>query len=172
MRRRVAALPWTRQAAPKQPYSEVAPVPPECRVPVLVSPFRRHSLADKQMDTLGIEPRASRMLSGCDTTTPCAPLLLEVVAVQRRMSSRQGTTSHPQRFTAKLPRQRFCAAPSFVAQVLLTSMICPVAESHTFLSFGQLQCGWGACPCGVHVAEADDVHAWQQGLCVASWCNG
>ena len=26
-----------------------------------------------QMDTLGIEPRASRMLSGCDTTTPCAP---------------------------------------------------------------------------------------------------
>jgi hypothetical protein len=28
------------------------------------------------MDTLGIEPRASRMLSGCDTTTPCAPMLL------------------------------------------------------------------------------------------------
>ena len=28
------------------------------------------------MDTLGIEPRASRMLSGCDTTTPCAQLLL------------------------------------------------------------------------------------------------
>ena len=25
-----------------------------------------------QMDTLGIEPRASRMLSECDTTTPCA----------------------------------------------------------------------------------------------------
>ena len=25
-----------------------------------------------QMDTLGIEPRASRMLSGCDTTTPRA----------------------------------------------------------------------------------------------------
>ena len=27
------------------------------------------------MDTLGIEPRASRMLSGCDTTTPCAQLV-------------------------------------------------------------------------------------------------
>ena len=27
------------------------------------------------MDTLGIEPRASRMLSGCDTTTPCAQLI-------------------------------------------------------------------------------------------------
>ena len=29
-----------------------------------------------QMDTLGIEPRASRMLSGCDTTTPRALELL------------------------------------------------------------------------------------------------
>ena len=29
-----------------------------------------------KMDTLGIEPRASRMLSGCDTTTPRAPCLL------------------------------------------------------------------------------------------------
>ena len=28
------------------------------------------------MDTLGIEPRASRMLSGCDTTTPCALLTI------------------------------------------------------------------------------------------------
>ena len=27
---------------------------------------------DMNMDTLGIEPRASRMLSGCDTTTPRA----------------------------------------------------------------------------------------------------
>ena len=26
----------------------------------------------RKMDTLGIEPRASRMVSGCDTTTPCA----------------------------------------------------------------------------------------------------
>ena len=26
----------------------------------------------QNLDTLGIEPRASRMLSGCDTTTPCA----------------------------------------------------------------------------------------------------
>ena len=28
--------------------------------------------AGSKMDTLGIEPRASRTLSGCDTTTPCA----------------------------------------------------------------------------------------------------
>ena len=28
------------------------------------------------MDTLGIEPRAFRMQSGCDTTTPCARLLI------------------------------------------------------------------------------------------------
>ena len=31
------------------------------------------------MDTLGIEPRASRMLSGCDTTTPCALNSCELV---------------------------------------------------------------------------------------------
>ena len=30
-------------------------------------------MTHQEMDTLGIEPRASRMLSGCDTTTPCAP---------------------------------------------------------------------------------------------------
>ena len=33
------------------------------------------------MDTLGIEPRASRMLSGCDTTTPCAPWKLPVATL-------------------------------------------------------------------------------------------
>ena len=27
------------------------------------------------VDTLGIEPRAFRMRSGCDATTPCAPYL-------------------------------------------------------------------------------------------------
>ena len=31
------------------------------------------SLVFLSMDTLGIEPRAFRMRSGCDTTTPCAP---------------------------------------------------------------------------------------------------
>ena len=29
---------------------------------------------ETKVDILGIEPRASRMLSGCDTTTPCAHL--------------------------------------------------------------------------------------------------
>ena len=28
---------------------------------------------NRKMDTLGFEPRAFRMRSGCDTTTPCAP---------------------------------------------------------------------------------------------------
>ena len=31
----------------------------------------------RKMDTLGIEPRASRMLSGCDTTTPQAQCTLQ-----------------------------------------------------------------------------------------------
>ena len=35
--------------------------------------FQKAEKVPKQnLDTLGIEPRASRMLSGCDTTTPCA----------------------------------------------------------------------------------------------------
>ena len=29
----------------------------------------------RKVDTLGLEPRASRMLSGCDTTTPCALII-------------------------------------------------------------------------------------------------
>ena len=33
------------------------------------------------VDTLGIEPRASRMLSECDTTTPCAPAQAEASSV-------------------------------------------------------------------------------------------
>ena len=32
------------------------------------------------MDTLGIEPRASRMLSGCDTTTPRARMMKAAMA--------------------------------------------------------------------------------------------
>ena len=37
------------------------------------------SRALRKVDTLGIEPRASRMLSGCDTATPCA--LPELAAI-------------------------------------------------------------------------------------------
>ena len=36
--------------------------------------WHAQQLKERTMDTLGIEPRASRMLSGCDTTTPCAQL--------------------------------------------------------------------------------------------------
>ena len=35
---------------------------------------RKRIFGENLMDTLGIEPRASRMLSGCNTTTPCALL--------------------------------------------------------------------------------------------------
>ena len=34
----------------------------------------RVSDCPQNLDTLGIEPRAFRMQSGCDTTTPCAQL--------------------------------------------------------------------------------------------------
>ena len=36
---------------------------------------REPSAHSKEMDTLGFEPRAFRMQSGCDTTTPCARML-------------------------------------------------------------------------------------------------
>ena len=35
--------------------------------------LRKPTTDANEMDTLGIEPRAFRMRSGCDTTTPCAP---------------------------------------------------------------------------------------------------
>ena len=41
------------------------------------------------MDTLGIEPRASRMLSGCDTTTPRA--LEESAALPRHRAQQEKT---------------------------------------------------------------------------------
>ena len=44
------------------------------------------------MDTLGIEPRASRMLSGCDTTTPRA--LLVIVWRLERRTTRLPKTKH------------------------------------------------------------------------------
>ena len=51
-----------------------------------------------QMDTLGIEPRASRMLSGCDTTTPCAhcfdPNLESSLWLLRRRGGTQNVTYH------------------------------------------------------------------------------
>ena len=50
----------------------------------------------KQMDTLGIEPRASPMLSGCDTTTPCAhcfdPNLKSSLWLLRRRGGAQNDT--------------------------------------------------------------------------------
>ena len=37
--------------------------------------MRKFACQWQQMDTLGFEPRAFRMRSGCDTTTPCALML-------------------------------------------------------------------------------------------------
>ena len=45
---------------------------------LLKSPWHHKPIRAVAMDTLGFEPRAFRMRSGCDTTTPCAPVLLAV----------------------------------------------------------------------------------------------
>ena len=53
------------------------------------------------MDTLGIEPRASRMLSGCDTTTPCAHLLALADSNSTRVPTAEGRFWSHGRFLAK-----------------------------------------------------------------------
>ena len=50
-------------------------MPPRCwllRAQLYFSLRHIFAWVSRRMDTLGIEPRASRMLSGCDTTTPRA----------------------------------------------------------------------------------------------------
>ena len=48
-----------------------------------------------QMDTLGTEPRAFRMRSGCDTTTPCAPCSsCPALMYTIRSARRHGAVSH------------------------------------------------------------------------------
>ena len=61
------------------PASQAAPSQQQQRVGLMTTgrhkqklPPRSSRTAELQLDTLGIEPRASRMLSGCDTTTPRA----------------------------------------------------------------------------------------------------
>ena len=56
-----------------------------------------------EMDTLGIEPRASRMLSGCDTTTPCAQLIITDVTCK--------TATLTQEWLSQLCVFCFAAAP-------------------------------------------------------------
>ena len=79
-------------------------------------PFRRDSLHhDRQdilMDTLGIEPRASRMLSGCDTTTPCA---LELTTVKERC--RKKRTGGTCRYKKRRLDVCFCPGNESITQV-------------------------------------------------------
>ena len=51
--------------------------PTKSRNSVATSKTRKQFRCQTEMDTLGIEPRASRMLSGCDTTTPCAQVIVQ-----------------------------------------------------------------------------------------------
>ena len=72
-----------------------------------------------QMDTLGIEPRAFRMRSGCDTATPCA------LAV----SHSDTATPHP------LPKNTdvricVCVCVCFVCLYLLCICVCIFAVAH------------------------------------------
>jgi hypothetical protein len=64
------------------------------------------------MDTLGFEPRAFRMRSGCDTTTPCAPLskvassaILKIHAYAcTQQQTASSTSQRGQRYSVRLLR--------------------------------------------------------------------
>ena len=73
-------------------------------MPLLPRGTQRDKLEAK-VDTLGIEPRASRMLSGCDTTTPCAHLLALADSNSTRVPTAEGRFWSHGRFLAK-PLQR------------------------------------------------------------------
>ena len=64
---------------------------PVCPCPHALTWAAAHTEVAKNLDTLGIEPRASRMLSGCDTTTPRA-LVYMIARVDTREQNASGDT--------------------------------------------------------------------------------
>ena len=66
-----------RKGVGSNPTAVTSSIDADHGLPVFFSPsttpkHNAHCSAKTKVDTLGIEPRASRMLSGCDTATPCA----------------------------------------------------------------------------------------------------
>ena len=72
---------------------------------------------NRKMDTLGFEPRAFRMRSGCDTTTPCAPC-----SIAQRGGIPRCCSKKPARDQAELERSRLAAGtktlPSLIAAAI------------------------------------------------------
>ena len=100
------------------------------------------------MDTLGFEPRASRMLSGCDTATPCA----QCEAIEDRFVSMR----HP-RGTSDLRRYQVSGSGSSG----------PLERLHGRTS------SWLMCLLSfdIVVVVVIEVH-WGRADQMASWCNG
>ena len=85
------------------------------------------------MDTLGTEPRAFRMRSGCDTTTPCAP---EKEACHcPKMPVRYSHGCMPDSCTSTPPPARLLSSPpaTFQSQCLRTSRDLPVASLSSYI---------------------------------------
>ena len=64
----IVAIDVTRVRFPADAFFPETHIAAKCKSGTLLTCTVWHA----SMDTLGIEPRASRMLSGCDTTTPRA----------------------------------------------------------------------------------------------------
>ena len=85
------------------PASPAAPVFGRCS-----SPQACLCLSESNVDTLGFEPRAFRMRSGCDTTTPCA---LEVFARARTLAAARAPRANAGiRMRAQWDVERFFSA--------------------------------------------------------------
>ena len=110
------------------------------------------------MDTLGIEPRASRMLSGCDTTTP------------RALESPQhspGSLIFAKRGCGQGQRQMPCALLSSVqaGELLQPDTLGHVAWSAFFAAAGFLGLPHNGVACG----KLGDPGTEGRGAAVAEW---
>ena len=114
----------------------------------IASSVKIHTLGMQQhMDTLGIEPRASRMLSGCDTTTPCArciPLHCCTQGVSLKLAAPPFETSlalaQPCHFQSR-PPSNLEAAPSCSVAGLWPWWAKNTAPVHKCTPLGRGNCG-------------------------------
>ena len=84
------------------------------------------------LDTLGFEPRAFRMRSGCDTTTPCARLASFLLFLNVKVRSKIRTHKRPGReFSAMVNEGKVC--PDYV---LTTAYLCRCASNIARVEWG------------------------------------